>query len=229
MNYLWVTLAISIVFVAVFIVVRTVYGGVYGLLTKILASLALVFSALAYTALEGSIKSGIITMGLSLGLIGDILLDLKVIYPQHNKVYLNSGMLAFGLGHICYIIAMIMYIGPEYDSLAAIGWAGVGGLCLTPLIIFVASKIGLHFENFLYQSIIYTFLLTSVTIFSIILSFTMTSMWILAVGFALFLLSDLILSMQYFGAKQDNKLLIVANHAFYYIAQIMIMCFIFLV
>ena len=227
MNYLWIIIPISILLVTAFIIVRVVYGGVYGLLTKIVASLALVVTAIVFTTFEGTIASGIIAIGLLFGLIGDILLDLKVIYPEHNNAYLNSGMLAFGLGHICYILAMIMYIGPEYDSLSAAGWAGLGGIFITPIIIFVASKMGLNFGKFLYQTIVYSFLLSFVTVFSIILAFTMTSMWILAVGFALFLLSDLILSLQYFGGKQDNKLLIITNHAFYYIAQIIILCFIF--
>ena len=89
MNYLWIIIPISILLVTAFIIVRVVYGGVYGLLTKIVASLALVVTAIVFTTFEGTIASGIIAIGLLFGLIGDILLDLKVIYPEHNNAYLN--------------------------------------------------------------------------------------------------------------------------------------------
>ena len=54
-------------------------------------------------------------------------------------------------------------------------------------------------------------------------------MYVLSIGFVLFLLSDLVLSMQYFGDKLHDKKLIIINHSLYYLAQIIIAMFLFLV
>ena len=54
-------------------------------------------------------------------------------------------------------------------------------------------------------------------------------MYILTIGFVLFLASDLVLSMQYFGGKLMDKKLIVTNHLLYYFAQIIIAMFIYFV
>ena len=48
--------------------------------------------------------------------------------------------------------------------------------------------------------------------------------WIFAAGMLVFLFSDLILSMQYFGGK-DQKIFIYINHIAYYLAQIMFALF----
>ena len=51
--------------------------------------------------------------------------------------------------------------------------------------------------------------------------------FIFASGIVLVLLSDLVLSMMYFGGKQDNKVLCVINHVLYYIGEILVMAFLF--
>jgi len=52
---------------------------------------------------------------------------------------------------------------------------------------------------------------------------------LLSVGLISFLASDLVLSLQYFGGKQDSKNLTIVNHILYYIAQILIASFIFFI
>ena len=42
------------------------------------------------------------------------------------------------------------------------------------------------------------------------------------IGLVLFFASDLVLSTQYFGGQQDNKILTIVNHVLYYAAQVMI-------
>lgn len=42
----------------------------------------------------------LVIMGGALGLVGDILLDLKGIYKSEEKVYLKGGFIFFLIGHI---------------------------------------------------------------------------------------------------------------------------------
>ena len=81
-----------------------------------------------------------------------------------------------------------------------------------------------NFEKFTGLVNIYSFILFLTTALSVYLSFIglTAPVIILAIGFVLFLASDLILSMQYFGGKQDSKPLTFINHLLYYAAQIII-------
>jgi len=61
---------------------------------------------------ELSMFSTLIIAGLALGMAGDIALSLP-------KPGFTSGMLFFGLGHICYIIAMILISGNVIYAISA--------------------------------------------------------------------------------------------------------------
>lgn len=100
--------AMCVIFVCLFLIVRIKKGGVFGLLTKILASLMFVITSLYGLMKNPYIITFLVCIGLILGMIGDIILDLKVIYKQDNDIYLNSGMASFGIGHIFYISALIL-------------------------------------------------------------------------------------------------------------------------
>ena len=88
-----------------------------------------------------------------------------------------------------------------------------------------------NFEKFTGLVNIYSFILFLTTALSVYLSFIglTAPVIILAIGFVLFLASDLILSMQYFGGKQDSKPLTFINHLLYYAAQIIIAAFIYFI
>ena len=62
--------------------------------------------------------------------------------------------------------------------------------------------------------------------FAISIAIYIPIFWIFAAGMILFFLSDLVLSMQYFGGK-TQKSLIYINHILYYLAQICIAISIF--
>ena len=49
-------------------------------------------------------------MGGALGLVGDILLDLKGLYKNEEKIYLKGGFIFFLIGHIFYFCAVIYSI-----------------------------------------------------------------------------------------------------------------------
>ena len=204
------------------------------------------FIATAITAiLENPNRSDVLLpallmiVGLVLGMVGDITLDFKIYlknlpYEDAEKdadkmTYI--GMAAFGVGHILYITATALRFGASLNML----WSALIGIGVTAAIfslsIFVLK---MRFGKFLIPSISYCVLLTW---------FVVYSAWQLAVGHSIanalllvgsimFIVSDLILSMTYFSKEEDykkegmlnpeSKLMIVANHATYYIAQFLI-------
>jgi hypothetical protein len=166
-------------------------------------------------------------MGLVMGLVGDITLDLKITYQKIIKdsdTYTFAGMASFGIGHILYIVAISMLY--EFS-----GWAILVGVGLNAAIFAVSIFLmKMKFGKWLIPSITYGFLLAifmCVAGASCIIEKTVGPDLILfLIGSILFLLSDLagyvtaqpMLSMTYFDGK-DSKIMIIINHVLYYAAQ----------
>jgi len=228
-DYLIVTISILVV-VACFIFVRTVRGGRNALTIKILATIGTILAA-SYGILTFSFKEAylFILLGLVFSLVGDIMLDLKVIDRKNDTYYTNVGMGSFALTHVMYLFA-ILCLTDGINMLAPVLVSVSISLAVSSLIMLVLKKpLKLDFGKFFWQSYIYSFILIFMTAFSIYLSFFVSGLWIFALGLLLFLLSDLVLSTQYFGNKLDNKLLIIVNHTLYYLAQISIYSVIFFI
>lgn len=227
----------------IFLHFRLSKGGVVGVLTKTIASFCFVIFALFLstskngTGYYGGYTITCLIVGLVCGLIGDILLDLKVIYPFHKKQYLLGGMTAFSIGHIFNIFGLLLLALEQVDIFASshlltLGIIALGCLILTFIIWIISVKVlKFNFEKFTPIVNLYTFILLLTTALSVYLSFIglTAPVIILAIGFVLFLASDLILSMQYFGGKQESKPLTFANHLLYYAAQIIIAAFIYFI
>lgn len=232
---------ICAILVGLFVVVRVKKGGVLGVYTKILASFGFVLLGLLLSTSKTvfgevfDLAAVFICAGLVCGLIGDIVLDLKVVYKEDEDKHLPVGMIAFGIGHFFYIAAMMLTISTEIDlctwdfiwKILVDVFASAG---VTALIWFVSTNVmKLDFGKHLWATLAYTFILVFVVAFS--LTFTIcvpnVKLWIMLIGTILFFLSDIVLSTQYFGGKQDDKTLIAVNHILYYAAQIVIALFIF--
>ena len=116
-----ILLIVCSVLAIVFIAIRAKFGGLLGVMLKTLASFAFVATAILtmgtnYVDSSTRITLSIFTLGFLLGMIGDILLDLKVVYPGNDKYYLNAGMLSFGLGHLAYFSAFSMYAVNKFST-----------------------------------------------------------------------------------------------------------------
>ena len=228
-----VGICVALAFASLFIVVRIKQGGVDGIVTKALASFGFVALGLFLMATKAGqndfsrYSSIVILCGLVCGLIGDVLLDLKVVYPFHEDKYLTFGMLSFLFGHLFFIGSMgVIFAG---NATKAIIFPVIFIVIISAIfavgIWFVTSRyMHLDYGKHALLSTIYAGVLLFTTIFSIYLAFStmLTSLFIMAVGFVLFLASDLVLSLQYFGGKQSVKSLIILNHSLYYLAQILI-------
>ncbi len=222
-------LGLSVLAAIVFILLRVKKGGVAGLLGKAVASFSFIaLAAFSFLTLSNDLAGILILLGLLSGLVGDILLDLKVMNENNFTPYLNSGMISFFIGHIFYIFGVLVLVGFNI-SLTFILIAILASIVITALIFIVSGKMKLNFGKFLIQSISYALILVFMTILTIYLAVNNSIFIVLSVGMGLFLLSDLVLSMQYFGGKEKNKVMIVVNHSLYYAAQICIAMFVYLI
>lgn len=225
------SIAVCSALAILFIVIRTLKGGHLAFVLKTIASLGFVICGIIYLGFTGSDTwaSILIVLGLLLGMIGDIVLDLKVIYPDSEQTYLNMGMASFFLGHGCYIAAFtILEDGPSL-LLPILISAGVA-IILTAFTTISGKKVmGLNFGNYIIQTIAYTYILSFALVYTISLAIIGSGLWLTVIGLALFLLSDIVLSFQYFGGKIASKPLIAVNHTLYYAAQIILLSVLFII
>ncbi len=157
------------------------------------------------------------------GMLGDIYLDQKWVYPADNDKYLYAGFTSFGIGHLIYIAGLLHqvdfagkdFIYPVIISLAVT----IGNLILEKP---TKQKFG-KFKPIL---IVYVLILA----FTMGLSFMAAvktgyvGYWVYAIGLVFFLISDIILSPMYFAIAKDKNTPVnfILNHATYYLAQFMI-------
>ena len=170
--------------------------------TRLTSSVVLVVAAWSwYLVSRGtttSIFALLIAIGMTLGMLGDLLMARLLGITQ----YVLLGMGAFGLGHVAYITAGIFY--GNHHGLAAAGTRyGMWALWL------VVGLIGWYFAVFRGQrhtalhwvSLPYALLLASTAGVATGLALQDPALWPMAVGAALFLLSDLILAARLFNGR----------------------------
>ncbi len=234
------SIVIAAVLAVVFMFYRVEYAhkstvnGVIGTFIKTLASLG--FIAVGITGLvsgEGFSQGAIfILAGLFMGLIGDLVLDLKIVYAGSKEagIYLTGGMVSFGVGHIMYFVGILLYLTSNLLDGAKIGICIAAAAVAAFAIIFGGEKImKFDFGKFMIHSIVYAFFLLFMSAIGITAWVVSDNehMPLFAIGMILFFLSDVVLTKMYFGGKANDKLLCIVNHALYYAAQICIAAFIF--
>lgn len=183
--------------------------------------LIIVFALFCILQSANQLSVGVlIVIGLILGLIGDIVLDLKLIYPKDNDFYTYFGFGSFIVGHLFYIgYFLLNYHLQVLDYSFIFGLVGM----MVFLVLVTESPLKLNFGKFRLISSIYAFVLSFVTLLLLWTSFRFENygMLIFGIGLISFLISDLILSHSYFG-KEEKPWMIVGNYLFYYVAQYII-------
>ena len=226
---------------SVFLYFRVKRGGVVALLTKAIASFCFVVFALflsttkTQVAYYGSYAITCLIVGLVASLIGDILLDLKVMYPFHESKFLTGGTVSFLVAHIFNVSSVLLLANNEISltEILVPALIIVGACAIATLVAWVilTKAFKFNFKKHTAITCIYTFVLLVLTAITTYLSFKGLTppLFILTIGFVLFLVSNVILSAQYFGKKKEDKTLTVANHICYYLAQMVIAAFIFFI
>lgn len=230
----YISLALGAVFLVLFMVKCHKQRSVLGVYIKNLTSIFFLLTGLTATFCNSDYPdlwkySLPLMMGGVFGLMGDIYLDQKWLYPEHNDQYLNMGFISFGIGHFFYMGAI--YTQAHFTPKDM----------LIPLVVgAIVTLSNLALEKPTKQK--YGKFYAIVTLYCLILGTMVgTSLWaaiktgqvayiVFNIGAVLFLISDIILSPMYFAIKQDRNtpFNFVINHATYYIGQFMIAFSVFL-
>jgi hypothetical protein len=170
--------------------------------TRMASSVVLVVAAWSWYAVgrgtSASTFALLIAIGMTLGFLGDLFMG--QLLPVRG--YVLWGMGSFGLGHVAYIVAGVVYgnqhglvaTGPRFGAWAV--WLSVG-LAGWFFVVFRGQKpTVLH-----WVALPYALLLASTAGVATGLALQDAAFWPMAAGAALFLLSDLILAAQLFNNR----------------------------
>jgi uncharacterized membrane protein YhhN len=217
--YPYLIIFLGAIALALFLIARDRKGSVKALLLKTLTSFFFIAVAFASFMVNPSqsiaVFSMLIMMGLICGLIGDILLDLKIMYKESSSLYQHGGMVAFLVGHLFYLTALIIYFGFNWIPLVIALILAIIIACVSKFIL--KFNFAEHTVNTYAYSFILSYMMTQACYAAITQNFTASTI-LLAVGAILFLLSDLVLVMTYYDNK-DSRPFIAVNHILYYAAQ----------
>lgn len=166
-----------------------------------------------------------VVLGLLFGLLGDIWLDLKYVFPEKDEPFTYAGFCVFGVGHILYITGMLLSYYPTGKPMTVI----------VPILLAVVMSVGnavlekpmkLHYGKLKPVVIAYGVLLFGMVLLSGSLAFAHswkeTPLNLLFIGGVFFAISDLILSGTYFGVGKERPIDLALNYITYYTAQFLI-------
>lgn len=160
--------------------------------------------------------------GLVCGLMGDIWLDFKYVFPNEDKLFTYAGFISFLVGHVFYITGMFLTFGVNAHwlyfviPLAAGTLLGVGNLVLE-------KPMKLNYGKMkpivaLYGALLFSMVLSAISMM-VYTQFNSVATMVLVGGGVLFAVSDLILSGTYFGEGKERPVDIITNGVTYYLAQ----------
>lgn len=193
---------------------------------KCVASLLFIATAIAASAQNnGHILSNFVIAGLIVGLLGDIFLDLKYVYPKDSKLYTYAGFIVFGIGHILFVTGLMLQFYGNGNMLYFL--IPIAGSILFVIINLLLEKPMKHsFKGYKLIVSIYAFLLAMNPLTSLMLciylNWSSTTLIMLFIGGILFTISDLVLSGTYFGKGHEKPIDFILNYLTYYGAQFVI-------
>lgn len=219
----YITLGLGLIVTTVFLFKRSQGANITNLILKTVSSVAFLLTAMVAIMLNPeTLNYGVlILMGGALGLIGDIVLDLKCIYLEDADKYLYAGFSFFLAGHVLYNIAIVMLNGLKWQQVII---CIAISILIGTITVLTSKTMKIEFGKFKLIVLAYSSLLVLTSATSILSAFLTgdVSMIILAIGAVLFLLSDLVLSFTYFSKGWDKPVHIFVNHLLYYAAQFLI-------
>ena len=161
--------------------------------------------------------------GLLFGMIGDILLNLRYVFPKDGQKIFLAGILAFLIGHVLYLVALIpqaRHVWIWYCII--IGALAAGGLLAYTFKTMEVKKAFKIFGVFYLGAV---FIMTAIALGIAVFTPTRRTV-IYAIGALLFTASDVVLIFNTFSGVTKFSLRI-TNLTLYYIGQILIACSLF--
>ena len=165
---------------------------------------------------DGSHLAKLILIGLVLGCVADVLLNLRWVFRDKGKIIFLLGILVFLSGHIVYLAAIL----PMAQSWVA---CLVVGIILTAvLMVWIFSKITAE-KAFKIFGVFYIGAIVLMNCVAVSNQITAPSKFtaIFAAGAVLFLVSDIVLILNTFGPESKFSLRI-TNLSLYYLGQLLI-------
>ena len=181
---------------------------------KGLASLSFVILGLLCS--PGGKTASLVITGLILGMIADILLNLRFVFKEKAQSVFLAGILVFLSGHILYLAAMLPLI--RHRLIAVIAGAAVTAVLIGWLFGRITAKKSFQIFGIIYIGAIV--ILNSAAIFNLVQHPGAFSL-VFAAGALLFLISDVVLILNTFG-PQTRFGLRVTNTVLYYVGQLLI-------
>lgn len=215
-------ITIGVIVTIVFLVLRVRVGGLKAMFVKALASACFIGTAfVAFAVNRDRFEYGVLMiLGFIFSLMGDIWLDLKYVYKQHQHIYTYAGFMCFIMGHVFFMPAIFS----EYSKMK---WWYVPVTLLMTLafmvgVLLTEKPMGLKYGRYKKISCIYSLFLSGTMLAAInglIFCGVSKKFITLTVGAILFTLSDLVLSSIYFKEGGNTKANVLINHILYYSAQ----------
>lgn len=166
-----------------------------------------------------------VELGLLMGLLGDIWLDLKYVFPEKNDPFTYAGFCLFGIGHILYIFGLLLTYYPEGKPMTIIVPVLLA-LVLSAGNAVLEKPMRLNFGKFKPVVIVYGVLLFAMVLIAGSLAYHYgwreITLNLIFIGGICFAVSDLILSGTYFGVGRERPIDLALNYLTYYSAQFLI-------
>lgn len=217
----YVSCALGLASLIAFLVKCNKERSVFGVVLKTMASIFFILAA-GFGLLQNpeNLFYGVfVIFGLVFGMLGDIFLDLKWVYPPDDPKYLLTGFSVFGIGHFFYMAAIANAVGFGIGDFFI---PAVAGIVLAVGNLFLEKPMKQNFGKFRPIVTLYGFILAAsaaTAIYAMVVTDFAAAWTLFSVGGVLFLLSDLVLSPMYFGEGKNTPINFVINHVLYYAAQ----------
>ncbi len=172
---------------------------------------------LAYTRVNNPFNK-LFFYGLIFGMIGDILLNLRFVFKKNGQKIFLVGILAFLIGHILYLLALL----PQARAPWLYYFAAAGALAAAGLLIYIFKTMDVKpaFKIFGVFYLGAVFIMSAIAI-GITIFIPSTRSLVYAVGAVLFTASDVVLIFNTFSGVTKFSMRI-TNLLLYYIGQILI-------
>ena len=216
MIYLLSILCLAIMSIFIYFEHKEKY--VLAVVLKGLASLVFVILGYWCSRVTGNLQfCKMVRIGLILGLIADILLNLRFVFKTKGKIVFLVGILVFLSGHILYLCALIPTVSNPILPL-------IIGVILTAIIIIWIFKQIEAQKAFKIFGVFYIGAIVIMNCFAfanLIQDVTNLRYIIFAIGAVSFLISDIVLILNTFG-KTTKFSLRITNLSLYYVGQLLI-------
>lgn len=184
-------------------------------------SAALVFIIIGILSMQLAANQSfarLVVIGLLLGGIGDVFLNLRFVFEKSGQKIFLFGIASFLSGHIMYLIALTLL---SANLLVSLIFGAVAAGFLLYWIFSKIEEVQKAFKIFGYVYIGAIVLMTAVAIGNLISNPGSTSALLYVIGAVFFTVSDVIMIFNTFGGTQKFSMR-AANLSLYYLGQLLI-------